>query len=156
MDDEAFRLFVSVAEGVSPAGKWIRENKTFARTLTNSPKLVENIAKSMSTQLRDGEAVDVLSLPIERGHRFLTRLTKGVLAYFHPSIDTRGMQFTVRQVSLKEAEDPTFIQLRDSSIYDSRGEQVFQFRRLVNVQGGFGIWMYVFYGASLFLVSHKL
>lgn len=154
-DDEAFRLFVSVAEGVSPAGAWIQENKALKGTLERSPKLVEHIKSSMGTQVRDGILVDTLSLPFERGNRFLVKLTKGLLAHYYPRMESGLLEYRATGISANRLDDSSLAVLRDASVYDSRGQGVFQFRRVVSEETGTGAWLFVFYEASMFFVSHR-
>lgn len=153
-DDEAFRFFVSVAEGISPAGRWVQENKSLKNTLKNNPKLVEHIKSSMGTVLRAGRLVDTLSIPADRGNRFLVKLTKGLLAHYYPNIDRNALEYRAISIVGDRLNDPNLDVLRDASVYDSRGQGVFQFRRLVYEVTGTGVWMCVFYDASLFLVWH--
>jgi len=148
-DDEAFRVFLSSAECLSPAGKWVQENKSFKGTLARSPKFRQCIASSMGTRLRDGQLVDTLSFPRKRAHQFLTRLTKGLLTKFYPSVDYSAFDFGTKLVERDEVLSLQLNQLRDVSTYDSIGDGVFQFRHYVKEQDGLGIWMYVFYDASL-------
>lgn len=154
-DEEAFRLFISVAEGVSPAGAWIRENKSLKSTLESSPKLVENIKRSMSTVMREGRLVDTLSLPAERGKRVLVKITKGLLAHYYPRLESLSLQYHAVGIKADKLNEPSLAVFRNKSVYDSRGQGVFQFRRVVFEATGAGVWIFVFYRASMFLVWHE-
>ena len=88
-------------------------------------------------------------------NRYLTRLTKGLLATFYPDINYFGLQFVVTQLNQFGAEHATFKAVTSTLTADERGNGVFRFwHGLAMEDRNTGIWVYQFYGAALFMVCH--
>ncbi len=153
-DDEAFRAWIVAPPDVSPAGMWIRQKKVIENTFRRSPKLVQNINRNMREVEIRGRRVDLIDFPSERAERFLIRLTKGLLAYFHPHFPRGSQRFTMKHATISDL--PALEPFRDRAIYDQRGDGVFQFRRFISETETCGDWLFCFYKASLFRVSHEL
>ena len=154
LDDEAFRAWISMADRVSSAGQWIRDQRVLPRTIKRSPKLAQHIRESLSTVIHNGHEIDLISFPRARVQRFLVRITKGLLASLYPSIDSSVLTFEADHIILTEANREPFEALRDNTVYACRGDDVFQFRRFVAPATGHGIWLFCFYASSLFAVKH--
>lgn len=155
MDDEAFRAWVVAPEDISEAGKWIREKRVYERTFKRSPKMVAHMQASMGEMLVDGKPVDVLNFPAHRANRFLTRITKGLLAAYYPDFPRHDQEYQATIVDPTPENLVVLEKVRDNSLYDERGLGVFQFRRAVFPEQGWGCWLYTFYEASLFMIRHR-
>jgi hypothetical protein len=86
---------------------------------------------------------------------FFTRLTKGLLATFYPDVDYFGLGSAVTQLNQFGAQHPTFKALTLILTADQRGDGVFRFwHGVAQEQRTAGMWIYQFYDAALFMVSH--
>lgn len=155
LDDEAFRIWVTSPPDVSAAGKWVQKNKVFEGSLKRGSKLVDNVRKFMFQGEVGSKEVDLIAFPQDRAESFLIRLTKGLLAYFYSDFPRNDLSFRILNATLLQEGWDRIAVLRDQAIYDSRGDEVFQFRRRVSLEKGWGYWMYSFYGASLLMVWHE-
>jgi hypothetical protein len=105
--------------------------------------------------VEDGE-IDAVSftLPYDRIERFTLRVTKGLLAHYYPDYDFSTAAFRVDYIPPRVDALDRVAPLRDMLVYDERGAGVFQFRRGLTESKQSGIWLLVFYGAMMFLVTH--
>src|SRR5437867_6038097 len=102
--------------------------------------------------------VDTLSFPAERAHRYLVRLTKGLLCAFYPEYDYSEDVFELRFV---EPTRDNFDLVRDLIThlrYEERGDGVFRvWYGISSDSGKSGAWVYTFCDGACFLViqHHK-
>jgi len=157
-DDEAVRAWMSSTIFASPAGEWIFKNKTMG-TFRNSPAFLSKFLSTMQpTRLmtvEEGE-IDAISfeLPFDRIERFALRITKGLLTHYFPDYDYSTAEFRVDYIQPRVDALEKIAPLRDLLAYDQRGDGVFQFRVGLTDSNQSGVWLLVFYGAVLLLVSH--
>jgi len=149
------RLWFSASLGASKAGEWIVENKALKR----SSALLESLRKTMeSTRLltvEEGE-IDATAyhIPFERAERFLIRVTKGLLTHYFPVYDYSQAIFDVRHIPQTIDNLAKLEPLKNRLQYDSRGDEVFQYRGGLTESQQSGVWIFLFYGALLFAISH--
>jgi len=87
--------------------------------------------------------------------RYLTRLTKGLLATFHWDINYFDLQFDVTQLNQFGKSHPTFKAVTSNLTADQRGDGIFRFwHGLAMEDKRTGVWIYQFYDAALFMVRH--
>lgn len=87
--------------------------------------------------------------------RFFMRLTKGLLATFYSDVDYFDLQFAVTQLNQFGKEHPTFKAVTSILTADQRGDGVFRFwHGVAQEQRTVGVWIYQFYDAALFMVTH--
>lgn len=156
MDDEAFRIFVASVINRSAAGDRAWKEGVVASSFARSPKLRGNVAKSLvpvSIETPEGRVeLTGLTFPQERGDRYLTRLTKGLLSHFYPQVSHSDAVFEINQLLItQEIHDDVLSRLA----YDERGEQVFRFWRGFSDDEGQinSLWVFVFYDALAFTVD---
>ena len=158
--DEQFRVFVSMPLNASPVGKAIKRQKVFGRSFKNSPKLKKQMAKDAFkgtlTTAFGPITVPLIAMDKDVIDRFLTRLTKGLLATFYSDINYFNLQFAVTQFNQFGAHHPTFKDITSRLTADQRGDGVFRFwHGVAKEDRTTGIWIYQFYDAALFMVRHS-
>ena len=158
--DEQFRVFVSMPVNVSSVGKEIKQKKVFEGSLKDSPKLKKQMARDLfkgTLTTRFGPiTVPLIAMDRDVIDRFLTRLTKGLLATFYSDIDYFGLQFGVTQLNQFGADHPTFKAVTSILTADQRGHGIFRFWHGVALEDRTaGLWIYQFYDASIFTVRHS-
>lgn len=99
--------------------------------------------------------VPLVAMDREILDRFFTRMTKGLLATFYSEIDYFGLNFSVSQLSQFGTHHPTFKSVTSILTADQRADGVFRFwHGVAHDQRTAGIWIYQFYDAALFMVTH--
>ena len=152
------RLWLSAHISRSGAGTWVWENKVIPNTTKRSPSLVDQLLASTKdvqvlTPTGHSEAVS-FKVDSDRVDRFMVRVVKGLLAYYHSSYDYGDARFDVRLIEPSPANLKFLEELRDRMPYDFRGDGVFQYRGGLTDSKASGMWLLLFYEASLFLVAH--
>jgi hypothetical protein len=133
--------------------------KVFGGSLKRSPALKKQMGRdvfkgTMMTPLGPA-TVPLIAMDREVLDRFFTRLTKGLLATYYPDIDYFALDFVVTQLNQFGAEYQTFNRVALALQADQRGDGVFRFwRGVAHDQRTAGIWVYQFYNAALFMVTH--
>lgn len=157
--DETFRVFASTEENRSQAGRRILQEKVF------SPNSVKGSAfREIAKTLRDveisiggrKETKHKLSLDFGKAKDFLVRLTKGFIFKFYPDLHSRTGYFHVEYLSDPNETNPMIehVKSRISAMQmQDIGRDVFTFWR--DADGPGSIWIFRFYGAATFLVSHS-
>ena len=158
--DEQFRAFITAAVNVSPTGKEVMRSKVAGSSFKKSPKLRKQMGKgaiigSISTPFGELQ-VPLITVNRQDFDKFFIRLTKGLLATFYPDINYFDAEFTVKQLSQFGSQYPSFAALTSNLVADQRGDGVFRFWRGMAREDGqiAGVWLYQFYDAALFMVSH--
>ena len=77
-----------------------------------------------------------------------------MLAHFYPAYDYSEARFEVRHIYPTIENLAKLEKVRDFLSYDFRGTGVFQFRYGLTDSGKSGVWIFVFYEALVFLVTH--
>jgi hypothetical protein len=158
--DEQFRVFVSMPVNVSSVGNEIKRKKVFGGSLKDSPRLKKQMARNLfkgtlTTELGPITA-HLIAMDRDVIDRFLTRLTKGLLATFYSDINYFDLQFGVTQLNQFGANHPTFKAVTSILTADQRGDGVFRFwHGVTNEDRTTGVWIYQFYDAALFMVRHS-
>lgn len=99
--------------------------------------------------------VPLIGMVKEVVDRFLTRLTKGLLATFYSDVNYFKLQFAIPQLNQFGANHATFKAVTSILIADERGDGVFRFwHGVAREDRTTGIWFYQFYGAALFMGRH--
>jgi len=158
--DEQFRVFVSTAINVSEVGKKIMRQKVFGRSLKESQKLKQQMARNVSIGMVMTNlgplTVPLITMDCDVLNGFLIRLTKGLLKKCYPDIDYFGLHFAVSQLSQFGAIHPTFKEAAAILKADERGDGIFRFwHGIPQEQRTTGVWIYQFYDAVLFMVKHS-
>ncbi len=158
LEDEAFRVWVTSANGRSPAGDWIWENRILESSFKRSSKLFKHVAsqaKVLNLNLPDGSLlVPTLSIPDIRANIFLHRITKALLTHFYPGYDFENDEFYVYCAAPIPLHKNAIENLIKVCHHDSRGDGVFDFWH-INVEKMGGCWIYCFYRAAWLVVIHK-
>lgn len=159
--DEQFRVFVSTPVNVSDIGKDIMRKKVFGGSLKDSPKLKtqmgRNVFKGTLTTALGPIVVPLIAMEREVLDPFFTRLTKGLLATFYSDVDYFGLKFQITQLNQFGATHPTFNAVTSVLTADQRGDGVFKFwHGVAQERRTAGVWIYQFYNAALFMVSHNI
>jgi len=160
LDDEAFTAFIAMAHGVSGAGKWILRNKVFGGSLKHSPKLKAQFSKSWymgKVQTPTGtKSVPVIAMPEERANNYLTRMTKALLRYFHPTYDYQQDNFTINLLYPHVEQHVQYCNgMMPYLVRDQRGDGVFTFWHGVTDCHKGGAWIYTFFDNVRFAVVHQ-
>jgi hypothetical protein len=158
-DDEAVRTWLCAIIGSTPAGEWILQNKVVPGIMTRSPAFREGFLSSMKdTKLLTEEdgLIDVVSFTFDydRVERFVVRITKGLLSFYHPDYDYSSDNFDVRYVEPTRENLNKLDSVKNILRYDYRGDGVIQYRFGLTDTKLSGLWIIVFYGATIFLVHH--
>jgi hypothetical protein len=158
--DEQFRVFVSMPLNVSLVGKEIMRKKVFGRSFKDSPRLKRQMArdafKGTVTTALGPITVPLIAMDKDVIDRFLTRLTKGLLASFYSDVNYFNLQFAVTQLNQFGANHATFKAITSILTADERGDGVFRFwHGVAKEDRTTGIWIYQFYDAALFMVRHS-
>ena len=158
--DEEFRLFVSAPINRSPEGRTIWEQKVLRSTLP-SRRIAKAIRKITHRQIfLATESGPIPAVRIEVRQRpiklCLIRITKGLLATFHPDLDYSDLEFRVTPFDqFKLAK--TVATMPELLIYDERGGSVFRFwRGIATDQTNAGLWFFCFFNAASFMVEHRI
>lgn len=154
LDDEAFRLFVAAQINRSAVGAWVWKNKVIGSSFKRSPKLKENVIKSLiKTNLVDAQGVQhsAITIPVERAEKFLIRLTKGLIVHHRPEINPINKEYKVSMlIPNQDLVDNTL----NKFLYAEVGEGVFRYWRAFNNEEEFiYVWVYVFYDGVMFMVE---
>lgn len=161
MDDEAMRVLLAMGIGHTDAAEWIIQNKVFPGTLTRSPALRADIRKSMENVLitdEDGQPMEVVKYSMDRARaeRFIIRVTKGLLRHYYPHYDDSQDRWTAIHMGLELAELAKIETLKDQlPHFDQRGDGVVCYKFGFTAEGLTGMWLVLFYGSALFLVTHS-
>lgn len=152
MDDEAFMIFASMTRVRSENGERIWK-KALNSSLKNSPKLKENIIKSL-VEVKDpetGEIMTGVTIPDKRVNNYLIRVTKGLIRNFHPELATGNSKFEV--IMLNKNTDVT--NALSKFVYDERGNGTFRFWRafINNPVDLKSAWVYMFFDGLMFMVE---
>lgn len=156
LDDEAFMIFISTHHAASAQGKWIWKNRAL-ESLRRSQKLRANVRKSLiSIAQRDGNRIERrtgITIPDSRINPVLIRITKGLLATFHPEIPRNSLQYEASMLNPDQnLVDNTLGLLK----YDERGNGAFRFWRGISQDDpNEGVWAFVFFYGMCFSVTHK-
>lgn len=158
-DDEAVRTWLCAVIGATSAGEWILKNKVVPGVMTRSPAFRESLLSSMrDTKLLTEEngLIDVASFAIDadRVERFVLRIAKGLLSFYYPDYDYSQDTFSLRFVEPTRDNLNNLDTVKDDLRYDFRGDGVIQYRFGLTDTRRSGIWIIVFYGATIFLVHH--
>jgi hypothetical protein len=158
-DDEAVRAWLCTIIGSTPAGEWILKNKVAPGTMVRSPAFRESLLKSMeNTELLTEEhgLIDVVSFKFDydRVERFVLRVTKGLLSFYYPEYDYSDDAFEVRYVEPTRENLSILEPVKNILRYDYRGDGVIQYRFGLTDTKLTGLWILIFYGATIFLVRH--
>lgn len=154
LDDEAFRVFASSLINRSKDGEWVWNNKVVGSSFKRSPKLKQNVAKSLIPLFRDSATEQqyyAIQFPELRCNRYLIRLTKGLIRHFYPELDYSKSEFKVTKITPnQELVDRVLAKF----IYDERGGGIFRFWRAFYAIGKpESLWVYVFYEGLMFMVE---
>ena len=154
LDDEAFRIFASSVIGRSKEGNLIWQNKVIGSSFQRSPKLKENVTKSIVTLInKEANTVEYgLTFSIKRASNYLIRITKGLIKHFHPELDYSKSTFKVIMQNQK-ANKNLIKNMLYKFPYDERGNGIFRFWRAFpysNKPASF--WTYLFYDGIMFSV----
>lgn len=164
--DERFRILVASEINANAAGRKIMAEKVLGSTMAKGrqPKFVAAMATTMrDTTLKTpfGEKeISTFSTRSDEIFPGVIRITKGLLAHFHPGYDYRKDEFFVldihsgtlakgdalRQIAVVKA-------LVNQTQPDQRGSAA-EFRFWRQVEKTKGMWLLVFYEAMHFVVSH--
>jgi hypothetical protein len=151
---------VGSADNASSVGKMIMRDKVFNGSFKKSIKLKQQMAQNLfvgNLPTALGQfIVPIFAIDREIIDRFFVRLTKGLLATFYPSIDYFVLQFKVNQLNQYLAKHSKFKDVASQYIADERGDGIFRFWRCVSTNENRvgGIWIYQFYDAALFILTH--
>jgi hypothetical protein len=160
-DDEAMRVWLSSGLGCSQAAEWITEHKILPGIIERSPAF----RTTLLTQMEDitvtdenGERLEAVKFSVdrERADRFITRVAKGLQKHHFPDRD--GRVGTWRCVHVENRLDHlTRVEpLRDLlPHFDSRGDEVIQYRYGFTEDHVTCVWLIVFYGSAMFVVMHR-
>jgi hypothetical protein len=158
--DDIVRLYLTGPLGRSPAGDSIWESRVVTNTLRRRPALVDELLRKMKDVVIETEAgvQEAVELPVDQQlmHRFMVRITKGLLTAHYPNYDYRNAEFAVRTVEAKRQSLELLTPILPMLSHGFRGDRVFQYRHAITDSGMSGLWLYVFYGATLYLVHHTL
>ncbi|HEY2329339.1 MAG TPA: hypothetical protein VGI63_05955 [Verrucomicrobiae bacterium] len=158
-DDEAVRAWFSAILGATSAGEWILKNKVTPGIMTRSPAFRETWLNSMQdTKLLSEEdgVIDAVSFKIDpdRVERFVFRIVKGLLCFYYPDYDYSQDTFVSRLILPTRDNLNRLDTFKNSLRYDFRGDGVIQYRFGLTDTRQSGLWIIVFYGATLFFVCH--
>lgn len=161
LDDEAMRVWLSAALGRSPAGEWIENYKAIPRIIERSPafgaKLLTQMEDILVTDV-DGDRIEAVKFSVdrERADRFITRVAKGLQKHYFPVRDGHAGTWRFTHIENRLDHLARVEPLRDLlPHYDSRGDEVIQYRFGFTDDGLTCIWLMVFYDSSVFLVTHR-
>lgn len=160
MDDEAMRVLFAMGIGHTDAAKWIIDNKVFPGTFTRSPALRAAIRKSMENVVitdEDGQPMEVVKYSMDRARteRFVIRVTKGLLRNYYPHYNASKDRWQAIHMGLELADLAKIEKIKDNLPYfDERGDGVICYKFGFTKEGLTGIWLVLFYGSTLFLVTH--
>jgi hypothetical protein len=100
--------------------------------------------------------MDVVSFAIDpdRVERFVLRVAKGLLSFYYPDCDYSHDSFALRFVEPTRDNLNNLDTVKDHLRYDFRGDGVIQYRFGLTDTRRSGLWIIVFYGATIFLVHH--
>ena len=158
-DDEAVRTWFCATIGATPAGDWILANKVVPGIMTRSSAFRESLLNSMEdTKLlsEDEGLMDVVRFSVDarRIERFVLRVAKGLLSFYYPDYDYSQDTFELRFIPPTRDNLDKLDTIKNCLRYDFRGDGVIQYRFGLSDTRRSGIWIVLFYGAALFLVTH--
>jgi hypothetical protein len=159
-DEEYFRIAVCGSYNADAAGKELWNDKVVrmvkrTRRRADVQKIAESLRRIALID-RDGvhEAfeAEIESEPIKR---VLKKMTKGFLSLQYPEIDCSLLEFTSSQLDPFQVNDPEFNKTRQSLEFFARGGSAFRcWFKVDNNYSLTGMWVYMFFGSTWFLVSH--
>jgi len=159
-DDEAVRAWFSASLGATPAGDWILTNKVVPGTMIRSPAFRESLLNSIEdTKLLSEQEglIDVAQFSVDpdRIERFIIRVVKGLLSFYYPDYDYCFDTFNPRFIPTTRDNLNKLETFKNLLHYDFRGDGVIQYRFGLSDTRRSGMWIILFYGAVLFLVTHE-
>jgi hypothetical protein len=158
--DEQFRAFITSQVNVSITGKEMMRQKVVGSSFKRSPALRKQMGKGvfMGTATTPTGPMEVPIITVDQNlfAPFFVRLTKGLLATFYPKVDYFAFNFIVTQLHQFGSDHPSFPAHISMLTPDQRGNGVFRFWRGLAHEGNqiAGLWVYQFYDAGLFQVTH--
>jgi hypothetical protein len=158
-DDEIMRVWFSMGLGHTKAAEQIIEEKVLPGTLTRNVPFRESLLNSMTDAVitdEDGNPMQVGTYPMDRvrTERFVIRVAKGLLRNYYPDYDASQDRWSAMYMGLKIADLALIESLKNLPYFDFRGDGVINYRFGFTREGYTGIWVIVFYGTALFLVTH--
>jgi hypothetical protein len=159
-DDEAVRAWFCAAIGATSAGDWILNNKVVPGIMARSEVFRESLLNSMEDAkvfFEKHGLIDVMEYSIDRNRveRFVLRVVKGLLAFYYPDYDYFDDTFELRFLTSTRDNLDKLDTFKDLLRYDFRGDGVISYRFGLADTRRSGIWIILFYGAVLFLVTHE-
>lgn len=155
------RVWLSSALGRSPAGEWIGNFKAIPRIIERSPAF----RTTLLTQMEDitvtdenGDRLEAVKFSVdrERAHRFITRVAKGLQKHYFPDRDSQAGTWQCAHIENRLDHLVRVEPLRDLlPHFDSRGDEVIQYRYGFIEDQATCVWLMVFYGAAMFVVMHR-
>ena len=88
-----------------------------------------------------------ITYPKDRGDRTLIRLTKGLLAKFHPEVPRNSIEYSVTQVEPHEI-------VREMKYFQLANGEFQSWRMVMDGKPWGGLWIYAFYDGVGFCVTH--
>lgn len=157
-DDEAFRTWAMSAKTNNLAAGRLLEQGVLRKTISSSAKLhahiLEHIGATPILGANGVELASTLNFPKDRAERFIVRLTKAMIAKFHPDYDYSSESFDVKHLWNLSADQVACVkEMQTQLLYDFRGDKVFEFWRGLSDTGG--AWVFIFYEAVGFVVLHR-
>lgn len=159
-DDEYFRIAASCLMNVNQTGKLIWTEKVLTSTLQarRIGTLVDEVADSVKPATVKTRFGDIPATTIEfdalRINSVLIRLTKGFLYKTHPDLDRGKLSFEVTNIDqfklhsiVDSGVDANFTQFAIGDVYR-------HWRALAIQDNYYGIWVHMFYGASVWMLRH--
>lgn len=157
-DDDVVRLWLTSHLGRSTAGARIWEERVLPNTIKRRPKAIDRLLESIKDVRIETAAGQIEASTFEADRtvidRFMTRITKGLLRHHYPDYSYANATFAVQSITVGSKEQKLLEPILPLLRYEFRGDAVFQYRHGLTDTKRAGIWVYVFYESSLFLVSH--
>ena len=156
------RVWLSSGLGSSLAADWITEHKILPGIIKRSPAF----RTTLLTQMEDitvtdenGDRIEAVKFSVdrERAVRFITRVAKGLQKHYFPNPES--YTGTWQCVHIENYLDclARVEPLRDLlPLFDSRGDEVIQYRYGFIDDQMTCVWLLVFYGSAMFVVMHQL
>ena len=146
LDDEFMRVFLSAAANRTDAGTRIWRGGVVGSSFARSERLrmsFRNMLLPILAQINGiVQPTSALIVGQQRANRYLVRLTKGLLRFYHPDYNYTDDYFHIDQISPRA---DTLGPIIDTFAYDQRGDGVFQV-----LHGR----VLMFFSSACFLVLH--
>jgi hypothetical protein len=161
LDDEAMRVWLSSGLGSSHAAEWITEHKIVPGIIERSPAFRAALLKQMEDIViadEDGTRVEAVKFTMdrERSDRFITRIAKGLQKHYFPDRDGHAGTWRCAHIENRLDHLARVEPLRNLlPLFDSRGDEVIQYRYGFSDDQTTCVWLLVFYGAAMFVVTHQ-